>query len=341
MTRQRPVLPDLVQGRLRRLGEDIRSGRNLAPGLEAVFAEFDLLPPELAVPGDREVASLCGLNGGLRISPSGPVTAVSWDGGLLARSPGLEWICIFHGDGRLREQGLDRIKLPPRNAFLFAALAVRLNDWAWQVRAAAERCARRVFPATAPGIVADTAMFLLRRKRHWQRWTGEILALNDALLRPDVAGPLADRIASRRSGPGANVLAEALRGAAMETYLPEIARTAAQPGVQAAAFRCMIERRATWFESYGREWVDKSLGISRRVPVLGGRPLNVATLREETIAQAAADPAAAVRKVAADALIKYRRELRGLKTIAESMLSDPNPGVRERLAFLMRVLRED
>jgi hypothetical protein len=334
-----PVLPDIVQGRLRSLGEDIRSGRDLAPGLKAVFAEFDLLPPELAIAGDREVASLCGLHGGNRFSALGVVAADLWDRGLLARSPGLEWICIFHGDGRLREQALDRIELPPRNVFLFAALALRLNDWAWQVRAAAERCARRVFPATAPEIVADTAMFLLRRKRHWQRWTDEIVALDEALLRPDVAGPLAERIVSRRSGPGANILGEALRGVAMEAYLPGIARTAAQPGVRAVAFRCLIERRATWFESYGREWVDKPLGISRRVPILGGRPLNVGAPREEMIALAAVDPAAAVRKVAADSLIKYRMELEGLESIAELLVGDPNPGVRERLAFLMRVVQ--
>jgi len=77
---------------------------------------------------------------------------------------------IARAANRLREQALDRIKVPPRNAFLFAALSYRLNDWAWQVGAAAERCERRVFTVTMPEVVADTAMFLLERKRFWQRW---------------------------------------------------------------------------------------------------------------------------------------------------------------------------
>jgi hypothetical protein len=335
--RKHPVLPDVVQGRLRRLGEDIRSGRNLTPGLEAVLAEFDALPPELAVAGDREVANLCGLHSSMRFLPSDAVSPEHWDVGLLARSPGLEWICMLHGNGRVREQALDRIKVPPRNAFLFAALAYRLNDWAWQVRAAAERCARRVFPATMPEVVADTAMFLLERKRFWQRWRGEALALDDALLRQEVAGPLADRIVAQRSGPAAAVLGETLRGAAMDPYLPAIAREAAQPSVRALAFRCLIERRASWFEGYTREWVDKPLGISRRVPVLGGRPLAAAVPREELVALAAADRAAAVRRVAADALIEYRNELESIDTLAGLLTGDENPGVRERMDFLTRV----
>ncbi len=338
-TRRHPVLPDVVQGHLRRLGEDIRSGRNLTPGLEAVLAEFDVLPPELAIAGDREVANLCGLHSSMRFLASNAVSPAYWEVGLLARWPGLEWLCIFHGDGRLREKALDRINVPPRNAFLFAALSNRLNDWAWQVRTAAERCARRVFPATMPDVVADTAMFLLERKRFWQRWGGEELALDNALLRQDVAGPLADRIMAQMSGPVAAVLGETLRGIAMDAYLPAIAREAAQPGVRAVAFRCLIERRASWFESYTREWVDKPLGISRRVPVLGGRPLNVVRPREELIALAAADRTAAVRRVAADALIKYRSELEDVDTLAGLLAADQNPGVHERMAFLARVRR--
>jgi hypothetical protein len=84
--------------------------------------------------------------------------------------------------------------------------------------------------------------------------------------------------------------AATLTDLAMEAYLPGIARTEVRPGVRAAAFRCLIERRATCLESYGREWVDKPLGISCRMPVLGGRHLNVAPSREETIALASAVP---------------------------------------------------
>jgi hypothetical protein len=335
---KRAVLPDTAQGRLLRLGEDIRSGRDLAPGLEAVLVEFDSLAPKLAIAGDREVARLCGLHSvGWEQFPSGLVAPAPWDRRLLARSPGLEWICIFHADGRTREQALDRISVPPRNAFLFAALAYRLNDWAWQVRAAAERCARRVFPLTMPDVVADTAIILLERKRLWQRWRGGASALDDALQRQDVAGPLADRIVSRQSGAVASVLREALRGLAMDTYLPMIAREAAQPGVRATALSCLIERRATWLEGYAQEWVDKSLGVSRRAPVLGGRALTTAPPREALVARAAADAAAAVRKIAADSLIKYRNELTNLDAVMAALADDPNPGVRERLDYLMRV----
>jgi hypothetical protein len=213
-----------------------------------------------------EVANLCGLHSSMRFLPSDAVSPEHWDVGLFSRSPGLEWICMFHGNGRVREQALD-----------------------------------------------------------------------DALLRQDVAGPLADRIVAQRSGPAAAVLGETLRGVAMAPYPPAIAREGAQPGVSALAFRCLIERRASWFEGYTREWVDKPLGISRRVPVLGGRPLAAAVPREELVALAAADRAAAVRRVAADALIEYRNELESIDTLAGLLTGDENPGVRERMDFLTRV----
>jgi hypothetical protein len=54
--RRHSALPDIAQERLRRLGVDIRSGRNLTQGIEEVLAEFDLLSPALAVAADGFVA---------------------------------------------------------------------------------------------------------------------------------------------------------------------------------------------------------------------------------------------------------------------------------------------
>ncbi len=78
------------------------------------------------------------------------------------------------------------------------------------------------------------------------------------------------------------------------------------------------------------------LGISRSVPVLGGRPLSSTAPREELIALAAVDHTSAVRKVAADSLIKYRHELPNLDRLTALLATDANPGVRDRMAFLAR-----
>ena len=330
-SRRHLALPESLQGAVRRLGEDIRSGRNLAPGLAHLLEEYDTQQPPIAISADREIANVCGLYHWTKLGHS--------ELDLLAGTPGLEWLYIFHGNGHLREAALERIADPPRDAFLFTALAYRLNDWVGPVRAAAERCARRVFPTTNPAVVAVAAMFLLERRRHWRRWQNEAATLDDAIARHDVAGPLVSRILVQSSGPTARILGQALRSDGIDRYLPDVALSAALPAVRAIAFHALIDRRAVWFEGYENQWVDKSLGVSRRMPTLGGRNLTYVANRETAIAQAASDRAAIVRKVAADGLIKYRDELTNIDAISQILAIDMNAAIRERIAFLLRVAR--
>ncbi len=259
----------------------------------------------------------------------------------LRDEPDLAWLLLFHGDGRWRELALDRIAGPPGSAFRFIAITLRLNDWVEQVRAAAAECARRAFPSTSPAIIADAAPILLLRRRQWTRWRGEANVLDAALARRDVADQLALHLIQGRTGPLARVLGQALRQDAMDRHLPALARTAIQPAVRARALRTLIDGRATWPEGYGQQWVDKSLGLSRRKVVTGSRDIARQGSMRDLITAGAADQATAVRKAAADGLIEYRDQTATMQAVIEALAADRSPAVRERIAFVIRTMGQD
>jgi len=90
-------------------------------------------------------------------------------------------------DGRLREAASRKLSGGLPTPFVFAAVALRLNDWAAPVQKAAIQCASRCFPFTNRDIVALAATVLLIRQVSWKRWSGEREALDEAFGRSDVA----------------------------------------------------------------------------------------------------------------------------------------------------------
>ncbi len=254
----------------------------------------------------------------------------------LLRTPGLEKLFIFHRDGRLREAALVRLSGGLPNPFLFAAIAWRLNDWAYPVRAAAVLCARRCFPSTAPAVVAATARALLVRRLTWARWANECQPLDEAFTRADVAQHLADIFIQSRTGPAATMLRHALRCPALDQYLNEIARRAVQPAVRAVALETLIDRRAKWPIGYAWEWIDKSMGLRRRVIAFDNRDVDIATSKGDLIARGVHDRSAAVRRVALDAVIRHMSGISEGKEYAAKLAEDSSWSVRERAAFILR-----
>ena len=250
--------------------------------------------------------------------------------------PDLAWFLLFHADGRWRELALDRIAELPSSAFRFLSIAVRLNDWVSQVRGAAVDCAQRLFPSTSPTVIAEAALILLLRRRDWSRWREEAVFLDEALTRPDVASHLARRLAVGRTGPLARILAEALRLDAMDSSLPALARTAIQPAVRAKALQCLIDGRAAWPDGYARQWINKPLGLSRRVAVTGKRDMPRIEPLDSLLRLGAADRSLMVRKVAASALIEHRAVAATMPEVVSRLAADESSAVRERIAFLLR-----
>ncbi len=258
------------------------------------------------------------------------------DQALLRDTPQLEYLFLFHKDGRLREAALDKMNGPARSAFLVCALAWRLNDWAEPVRAAAARCVARVTPGAQPDILAEAAAVLLLRMGNWARWGGNAAILETALARPDVADSLARRLLTARNGRAGAILRQALRWEGLDRHLPELARDARLPGVRGVALQALLERKATWPTGWTWEWVNKAYGLGKRVPVTQCRTLADAPEALALIEAAASDRSALVRKIASQALVERRFDGDEVGRLAARFAADRNRRVREPAEFVLR-----
>jgi len=334
--RKRSVLPPELQHSLVRLRDSIRAGRVDPHELTTLVSDLSLLPSEAYLQAAREIIDLGGLHQWHEptrffrlIGRSQP------DYELLLKTPNLEYLYLFHGNGYLREQSLAEIDGPIESAFYFNSIAYRLNDWAEPVRKAAQACAARVFPQTSTRIIAEAAFVLLERMRHWQRRDKEAEILEETFARADVIEQLSDLIETAITGSPSRVLLNTLRQKNMDAYLLKLSRLALQPSVRALALKSLIQGYAAWPDGFRREWTDKSMGQFRRVPTFHRRELDCSEPVEALLAQGAVDKAAIVRKVAADGLVQHRRSLNDLDVLLDLFVQDKSRAVKERANFIL------
>ncbi len=245
-------------------------------------------------------------------------------------------IFLFHRDGFVRERALNSMTGGLKSGFMVAAVAWRLNDWVRPVRLAARLSFERTLALTQPDVVSEAAPYLLSRWKTWQRWDPEQATVLDHLFgRPDVVSAIAKRLREEASGPLAQMLRQMLRSPALDDELLVLARSAVQPAVRATALHTLLDGAARWPEGFGREWVDKSFGVDRRVTLFGRRTLTNEADKDELLRQGLRDPSVAVRLVAADYLTT-RSDHSSFETELEHLANDRSPAVRARADYLIR-----
>ncbi len=343
--RTRQQLPEEVAAPLSRLGEAISAGRVTASVADAALAAISGLPPEAVTWADRPIARLLGIDWHYSydrrslIGMFGPDQAAF---SVLAKHQSLAALLLFHHSGFVRQRALETLSTPPAAPFLLTSLMLRMNDWVRQVRVAARYSAERLLPQTSPEVVAAAAPYLLDRWRKWGRWEADGVAVLDAALqRPDVVASLVQRFLGKDAGSIAVTLRHALRGASLDPHLYELAHKAAHPAVRVIALRALISKRATWPVGFRREWIDKTYGLSRRVVVLESRPVQHDYPTAPLIRAALTDRSAAIRRVAAEAVIEQRVLLADIDDLADAMIVDRAPSIRDRGDFLRRKLAEE
>jgi len=306
-----------------------------------ILAILDTLPPQAVVRADHELRWALGLYAS---SPYGtadwrPNAIFSSEGmALLRRVVGVGYILLFHADGRLRERALGQLHGGARSPFFFAAIALRLNDWAAPVRAAAVACAERVFPLTDPAIVIEAAFFLLRQRYEWIRWSSiETGPLDRALQRPDVAERLVEQLCSERNGPVGRLLRSALRGPGFDHWLPRLATQALHPDIRRVALQALIEGGVRWPDRREKRWIDKSMGRCRVVWTYAARDIESEMPVAEALLAAARDRSAAVRRVAVIALLTHGKALPGFADAAAILRADRNLVLRERTEYALNL----
>lgn len=332
------VLPAALRKQLNSIGS--RLERQLPVNLEfdGIMRTLNALPAQTIVRAEAEISHEANLNKWRRQYPSvyRLFSPRIDDIGQLERVPELKFLFLFHKDGYVREAALRSLRSPLPSPFFFAAIAWRLNDWVSQVREAAAECASYCFPITPPAIIAEAALTLLARENSWGRWTGEQNALRAAMKRPDVAKDLATIVSTRPTGPMTTVTRYALREEGLDPYLEMLARGAVQPAVRAVAAQVLIDGYATWPSGWVWRWVDKSMGSRRRETTYSQRTLSRDVPRIPIIEASAIDQSAIVRRVAASSIIRHEIDPAAARRIAEPLLGDRSPSVRERAEFILR-----
>lgn len=323
------------------LGRSLDSGGPLEPRLSAVVNGLSLLPAADVPRAERSLGRIASLYGWQRHHD--PSLFSRWFGReradphvLLQRTAGLEFIFLFHGNGYLREAALKKIDRAPPSAFYFAAIAYRLNDWVGEVRSAAEDCARRTFGKTDARVVA--AYLFLICAHSWQRWGAESTILERALSRPDVLPLLVERFKTGNSGPLGTLLRLSMKRPWFDASLRELAMEASLPSVRAVALDALLGGRATWNEGFEWQWIDKSMGLQRRITRIGSREITHADTEAfaALLERGAKDRSPAVRKVAADHIIRNRQHPARIGKALAILRSDNNAAVRTRIEFVDR-----
>lgn len=338
-SRRFPVLPDDVLTLLIDVSNEMKVGGLRQDTLDAALAGLAGLPTSTALNAHAAIGEVSGIYGAtIPVLPT--LFSLPFARSPRRDLPGLtriELLFLFHRSGWMREAALKQLDEPLNSAFWVAAVAHRLNDWVPQVREAAVDCAERCFRKTEPAIFAEAAVLLLARRQLWGRWgEREIRTLDTTLARRDITDCLASRIMLSTTGPMAQVMRLALRQPEMERHLPQLAKRAVLPAVRAAAAQVLLFGEVTWHDGSERKWIDKSLGVLRRVPRVKRRTLEQIRELEPVVDRAAGDPSPVVRRVAADALIRHSHRLTNFDSIRHRLANDRAPSIRERIDFLER-----
>ena len=257
---------------------------------------------------------------------------------LLQANPDLAWLFLFHGNGYVRQEALDNLVSLPISSFEFTAIVYRLNDWVENVRFSAAQYASKNFTKIAPEIIGQSVFFLINQSGVFRRWEKEKqILLDEAIYRSDVLDYLKYEFIEIQSGSVGQTLQQLLKRSDFDGYLPELASLAALPSVRALALKTILFSKAEWFTGYKRQWVNKALGIDRRLANFETRLITIPTDFDKFLIMAGNDKSAHVRKVAASTLIYKRSEATNtMDKVAVILKNDKNSSVRSRVNFYIR-----
>ena len=309
-----------------------------APAVESLVAELKSTPPGQfqKVAGHlRNVTRNHGLNGGAAEREA-----------MLDDTPGLAVLWLCHPSGYHREAALRRIESVDAAPLLLALVLWRMNDWVPHVRRAADLCLQRVigeFDAAAlKPLVPVLALRVPSWGRHRQGAEGLLSAPTGlpGILRDEPGrSAVLDYVLETAAGPVAKVLRRALTTGGFDADLPRIARDARNGGARQIAVETLLSGRAVWSRGYGRQWVDKTQGESRRVPLLEVRRLDLTVDRDAILTSALADPFARVRLSAVWAMTRDGVPP-AVGPLLPALRSDKSRSVREAVDFLNRKFAE-
>jgi len=327
---QRPTLSDSMQSAIRRTAAAISDGRHDVGALAEFIEETESLPLSNFGGYESAIRSVAYV-----LEP--PRRRFSWQQPPKEYSFPVPWFDLFSGNGYRRERVLRAVKAQAPSAFLLAMLIRRLNDWVPQVREAAQDTVRHALKTSPADMVTEVAWAMLPVRTTWNRIDADGVAIVESISeRSDVVEAIFRKLMGAPTGRPSIVLREVSRRANLDAFLPELAASAVQPALRAAAYRILLNRRVVWPDGWAWRWVDKSMGERVRERVWVSRELTVATDFVSTLTAAMQDSSPAVRRVAGDVLIAHRAQLGDIALrLARDLQTDPYPSIAERGRFVL------
>ncbi|MES0863733.1 hypothetical protein ABLN87_15395 [Ruegeria sp. SCPT10] len=251
----------------------------------------------------------------------------------IARSPQTAWLFVHSHNGRYRQSAVQSMIIGDEDTAAQTALLQRCNDWVPQVREAAFDRLRTRAPQLSQTALASLVVFAVARVGIWQRGGAE--ALNILRECPLWLSALEEALAKQTNGPLVHVLKRQIVESALDHALNRLARSARSPFVRSAATECVLNEQVRWKSGYAKQWVNKPLGISRRVPIFKERVLDIDPANCAAVVRSGArDASAMVRKKIAD---KFIRD--GGKEFSDEvklLSKDSAASVRSRMEFFHR-----
>ncbi|WP_316014243.1 hypothetical protein [Roseobacter sp. HKCCA0434] len=349
--RRESVLPETVQRLTHDLGMAVQS-RTVSPTLVSAFRAALRDVPAEAVPRAaaeiRDVGQMFAWH--LDTKTTGAESqllhmiglARKTPDSLLREHPDLGWFFMFHGSGYLRQAAMEALPTSPDSPFEVAAVVYRMNDWVENVRAASRVYAKKFLPSSDARTISEAAFFLIHQATLFGRWTDTSRSVVlENIYREDVLARLKEQFLAARSGKIGRSLSLILRRSDFDGYLRDLVMDADSPIVRAIAADTLLTKRARWHVGHRREWVNKALGVARRVPTFESRVVTIDIPVMDVLTAAMNDKSAQVRRTAADYLVANRYSLTPEMMVFRDRLStDKSPAIRFRMDFLNRSLAE-
>ncbi|WEZ84139.1 hypothetical protein P6U16_05475 [Rhizobium sp. 32-5/1] len=246
------------------------------------------------------------------------------------------WFCLCDTDGFARERALRGITMPPPSAMRLALLMIRLNDWVPQVRAAAQDCLRRVEAGITPAVFVDALPYCLQALPLASRMDDGGAALIALVSRPDIHALIAERLMHGEGGAIVRIFRDLMSTDLFDAHLPALAISARDTTIRARALRILLDGAVEDIPVIREFWISRKLGIKRPVAGTASRPIAHVPAAQALITRAARDRTVAVRKAAAQGLVRHRDDIDDLDALVALFKHETNAAVLDRIAFVKK-----
>jgi hypothetical protein len=239
------------------------------------------------------------------------------------------WFRLMHANGYIREEALKAIDEPPPAPIFLAALLLGMSDHVPQVRAAASQCLDRLHETISTAVILATVPYIVTR---WPGWANA----NDReasfmlLKREDVGHSIRALLMASNAAWLPRFFRDLLSSDIADGWLVDLATQARHPAIRARSTIVLVEGKVDRLVEFRSLWRNPLRNPVRRVDI----PFDI----EALISAGARDRTVAVRKAAAEGLVRHFRSLPDVAELMETFDAEKNTVIRNRLDFIRRQL---